>query len=218
MMFIREPESPAVRERTGVTSRLRDLPGLIREDRNFGVFLFACVLGSLGRIAMPYYVLYAGQRLHIGGVELGELTAAFLLSSTVLNLFWGAVADRMGFRAVFLGSLGLWIAGTAALFETASYLGLLCVMVAVGTGSGGFMMGQQNLVLEFGRREDLPLRIGAANSTTEAMGVIAPLAGGVIATAWSFRAVFAVAIAFKLLAGIVVLFRLREPRLGRLAG
>ncbi len=212
MWFIREPESPGVRERTGVIARLRDLPALVRADPNFGVFLLACMLGSLGRIGMPYYVLYAGQRLHIGGTELGELTGAFLLASTVLNLFWGTVADRMGFRAVFLGSLGLWIAGTLALFETTTYAGLLGVMVAVGTGSGGFVMGQQNLVLEFGRREDLPLRIGAANSTTEAMGVLAPLAGGVIATAWSFRAVFACAIAFKLAAALLVQLRLREPR------
>src|SRR5262245_2066520 len=214
MMFIREPESPGVRERSGVISRLRDLPGLVRADRNFGVFLFACVLGSFGRIAMPYYVLYAGERLHIGGSELGVLTAAFLLSSTVLNLFWGTVADRMGFRAVFLGSLGVWIAGTLALFETASFLGLVSVFVAIGMGSGGFVMGQQNLVLEFGRREDLPLRIGAANSTTEAVGVIAPLAGGVIAARYSFAAVFACAIAFKIAAAVLVQLRLREPRLG----
>ncbi len=214
MMFIREPESPGVRERTGVISRLRDLPELVRADRNFGVFLFACVLGSFGRIGMPYYVLFAGERLHIGGSELGVLTAAFLLSSTVLNLFWGTVADRMGFRAVFLGSLGVWIAGTLALFETASFLGLVAVFSAIGMGSGGFVMGQQNLVLEFGRREDLPLRIGAANSTTEAMGVIAPLAGGVIAARYSFAAVFACAIAFKIAAAVLVQLRLREPRLG----
>lgn len=217
MMFIREPESPEVRQRAGM-SRLRDLPALVRADRNFAVFLGACVLGSFGRIGMPYYVLYAGERLHIGGVELGELTAAFLLSSTVLNLFWGSVADRLGFRSVFLGSLGLWIAGTIALFNTETFRGLLGVFVAIGCGSGGFMMGQQNLVLEFGKREDLPLRIGAANSLTEATNVIAPLAGGLLATLYSFPAVFACGIAFKLLAGLLVLLRLREPRTAQLPG
>ena len=211
MMFLREPETPEVRERTGM-SRLRDLPALVRADRNFAVFLGACVLGSFGRIGMPYYVLYAGERLHIGGVELGELTAGFLLSSTVLNLFWGTVADRMGFRAVFLGSLALWIAGTVALFGMDSFTGLMGVFVAIGTGSGGFMMGQQNLVLEFGKREDLPLRIGAANSLTEATNVVAPLMGGLLASVYSFPAVFACGIAFKLLAGLLVLLRLREPR------
>jgi MFS family permease len=217
MMFLREPESPEVRERTGM-SRLRDLPPLVRADPNFAVFLGACILGSFGRIGMPYYVLYAGERLHIGGVELGELTAAFLLSSTVLNLFWGTVADRMGFRSVFLGSLGLWIAGTIALFETETFAGLVGVFVAIGCGSGGFMMGQQNLVLEFGKREDLPLRIGAANSLTEASNVIAPLAGGLIATLYSFPAVFACGIAFKLLAALLVLLRLREPRTAAISG
>jgi hypothetical protein len=47
------------------------------------------------------------------------------------------------------------------------------------------------------------------------MGIIAPLAGGVIATAWSFQAVFACAIAFKLAAAALVLLRLREPRTAR---
>jgi len=212
MMLIREPDSPAVRERTRVGSRLRDLAPLLRADPNFAVFLLAGVLASLGRLAMPYYVLYAQERLAIGGRELGVLTASFLLASSVLNLFWGVVADRMGSRAVFLGSLAVWIAGTLALFVTQSFLALNAVFAAIGCGFGGFQMAQQILVLEFGRREDLPLRIGAANSTTEAMGAITPLAGGLIATWFSFSAVFACAIAFKLAAALLVQLRLQEPR------
>ncbi|HTO71000.1 MAG TPA: MFS transporter [Myxococcota bacterium] len=218
MMAIREPDSPGVRERARVTSRVRDLGPLLRTDPNFGVFLVAGILGGLGRIAMPYYVLYAGERLAIGGKELGLLTAAFLLASSVLNLFWGVVADRMGSRAVFLGSLAVWIAGTFALFETTRFAGLVGVFVAIGCGAGGFQMAQQILVLEFGSREDLPLRIGAANATTEATGVIAPLAGGLLATWWSFGAVFACAIAFKALAALVVQLRLADPRARRAAG
>ena len=44
------------------------------------------------------------------------------------------------------------------------------------------------------------------------MGVIAPLAGGLIATWFSFSAVFACAIAFKLAAALLVQLRLQEPR------
>ncbi|HXZ84921.1 MAG TPA: MFS transporter, partial [Myxococcota bacterium] len=212
MMLIREPDSPGVRERTRVASRLRDLGPLLRADPNFAVFLLAGVLASLGRLAMPYYVLYAQDRLAIGGRELGLLTASFLLASSVLNLFWGVIADRMGSRAVFLGSLVVWIAGTLALLVTRSFLALNAVFVAIGCGFGGLQMAQQILVLEFGRREDLPLRIGAANSTTEAMGVVAPLLGGLLATWFSFRVVFASAIAFKLAAALLVQLRMREPR------
>ena len=70
------------------------------------------------------------------------------------------------------------------------------------------MMGQQILVLEFGAREDLPLRIGVLNASTEAMGVVAPLAGGVLATLLDFPAVFFCAIAFKLAAAALVVLAL----------
>jgi MFS family permease len=212
LFFIREPDSPAVRVRTGVAARLADLPVLLRSDRNFAVFLAACVLGALGRIAMPYYVLYARQTLAIGGRELGVLTAAFLLAATTLNLGWGLLADRTGFRAVFLASLAIWIAGTFMLLGVGSFAALVAVFVALGAGSGGFMMAQQILVLEFGSREDLPLRIGVVNAATEAMGVVAPLAGGALATFVDFPSVFFCAIGFKLAAATLVATRMREPR------
>jgi MFS family permease len=212
LLFIREPDSPAVRVRTGVAARLADLRPLLRADPNFAVFLAACVLGALGRIAMPYYVLYAQQTLEIGGAELGLLTAAFLLAATTLNLGWGLLADRTGFRVVFLASLAVWIAGTFMLLGAGSFSALVAVFVALGAGSGGFMMGQQILVLEFGAREDLPLRIGVVNAATEAMGVVAPLAGGALASFVDFPSVFFCAIAFKLAAATLVVVRMREPR------
>jgi MFS family permease len=201
-----------VREKSGIAARLADLPRLMRGDANFSVFLCACVLGAFGRGAMPYYVLYARQSLSIGGRELGALTAAFLLAATTLNVFWGSLADRAGFRIVFLSSLAVWIGGTFALFNATSFATLMGVFIAVGAGSGGFMMGQQNLVLEFGSRQDLPLRIGVTNSATEATGVLAPLAGGVLATAFGYPTVFMVAVAFKLAAALLVFAKLREPR------
>jgi len=212
LLFIREPDAPAVRVRTGVAARLADLPALLRADSNFTVFLAACVLGALGRIAMPYYVLYAQQTLAIGGHELGVLTAAFLLAATTLNLGWGLLADRTGFRVVFLASLAVWIAGTFMLLGAGSFSALVAVFVALGAGSGGFMMGQQILVLEFGAREDLPLRIGVVNAATEAMGVVAPLAGGALASFVDFPSVFFCAIGFKLAAAALVALRMREPR------
>ena len=64
-------------------------------------------------------------------------------------------------------------------------------------------------------RADLPLRIAVINAATEAMGVVAPLAGGVLATALDFPSVFFAAIAFKLAAAALVALRLREPRVSR---
>ena len=79
-------------------------------------------------------------------------------------------------------------------------------------GQGGFMMSSQNLVLEFGEREDLPMRIAVANSASELVGAIGPLLGGVIAMVWSYELVFGIAIGFQLAAIALVLRFVDEPR------
>ena len=77
---------------------------------------------------------------------------------------------------------------------------------------GGFLMAAQNMVLEFGNREDLPLRIAAANSAQEGVGAIGPLIGGVIVVFSGLEALFLTAGAFQLAAIALVLLRVDEPR------
>ena len=210
--FMREPESPSVRERSAFGTRLRDLPALLRRDREFTHYFLARALATMGRMSVPFYVLYARTKVEIGGSEIGALTLAFLLAQGGMNLAWGAIADRIGFRWVFLASLVLWIASALALMASASLGVLVGVMVGLGAGLGGFMMASQNLVLEFGSRENLPARIAVANSAAELVGAIGPLAAGLLSDAFSYVAVFWTAIAFQLAAIVWVGGFVREPR------
>ena len=73
-------------------------------------------------------------------------------------------------------------------------------------------MSSQNLVLEFGSRENIPMHIAVANSTSEAMGVVGPIAGGLLAATVSYTPVIVMAIVFKVLALAIMLFRVDEPR------
>jgi MFS family permease len=157
-------------------------------------------------------VIYAGTRTSIGGAQLGVLTLAFVLAQSVVNLLWGWIADRRGFRLVFLLSQTLWIGSGAVLLVSADYPVLIGVMIGLGAGLGGFMMAAQNLVLEFGSRHNLPLRIALANSSSELVGAIAPLSAGLLAAAVGYRAVFATAIAFQLAALLLMAVWVREPR------
>ena len=75
------------------------------------------------------------------------------------------------------------------------------------------MLSSQNMVLEFGKREDLPMRIALANSGSEFMGAVGPLLGGILASMFSYPPVFWLAIAFKVVAILVVLAFVDEPRL-----
>ena len=74
------------------------------------------------------------------------------------------------------------------------------------------MMSAQNMVLEFGSRQDLPLRIAVANSSSELVGAIGPLIGAALLLAFSHEVLFGVAIAFQIAAFLVVVRYVDEPR------
>jgi MFS family permease len=212
LLFVREPASPIVREPARVQDRLRDLPALLRSDPAFTRYFLARALATMGRMAVPFYVLYAASQMSLTGSQLGDLTGAFVLAQSAGNLLWGSIADRRGFRLVFLAALAVWIAAALLLMQTTEFAMLLGVFAGLGAGLGGFMMSAQNLVLEFGSRRNLPLRIAVANSSSEFVGAIGPILGGLLSVVSSYVAVFWTGIAFQMAAMVLVLLGVPEPR------
>jgi MFS family permease len=212
LLFVREPETPDVLARAGVGQRLRELPALLREDRAFTRYFLARALATMGRMAVPFYWLYAGSRMDLGGRDLGIVSGAFILAQSLGNLAWGIIADRRGFRFVFLVALSLWILAVLLLMGTQELSRLVVVFAALGAGFGGFQMSAQNLVLEFGRRRNLPMRIAVANSASELVAALGAVLGGVLVSVLSYVGVFWIAIGFQLAAVVIVAFFVDEPR------
>ncbi len=212
LLFMKEPVPPGRREAARVGQRLRELPALLRSDADFTRYFLARALAVMGRMSMPFYVPFANERLHIGGSELGELTFAYVFSMSASNLAWGLIADRTGYRLTFIAALCVWVGSVLLLMDAGSFELMIAVMAGLGAGQGGFMMSSQNLVLEFGSRQNLPMRIAVANSASELVGVIAPLLGGVLITVYGYAEVFWTGIAFQLAAISWVWIFVRDPR------
>ena len=137
---------------------------------------------------------------------------AFTLSATVSNLLWGLLADRYGFRLVFLLGIGLWIIATVGLLTTSGLVLTCTVFAGIGAAVQGFQNAGMNLTLEFGARDDLPLRIAIASTTAEFAGALGPLLGGGIAALFGYPALFGVSIAFLAVGGLMVILFVPEPR------
>ncbi|MAT83468.1 MAG: MFS transporter [Gammaproteobacteria bacterium] len=212
LAFMKEPEPPTLRPRSGLRQRLGEIPGLLRDDPAFTRYVVARSLATMGRMALPFYILFAGSSLALTGTNLGVLTVAFTLAGTVSNLLWGAMADRSGFRLVFLTSIGLWILATLVLVVSSGLAMTALVFVGIGAAVQGFQHASMNLTLEFGHRDDLPVRIAIANSASELAGTIGPLAGGVIAHMLGYPALFVVSVAFLIAGGLMVTMLVPEPR------
>ena len=213
MLIMREPESPEVRVQQNLRARLRDVPDLLRGDSGYRGYVLARALGAGGRMAFPYYAIYAGERMHLSGTGLGSLTFAFLTAQTLSNIAWGLLADRRGFRTVLALALSLWIGSLFVLMSAADLTVVAIAFVGLGAGMGGFEQSCTNLVLEFGKREDLPMRIAVAQTAEQAVTVVAPLLGGVlIETLSSYQPMFLLTALVQCAALAVTLLKVEDPR------
>ncbi len=211
LILVQEPEPPTVADRRSFGQYLREMPGFLRAEPAFARFVAARALSTLGRMALPFYILFAGESIGLSGETLASLTVAFTIAATLANLFWGWLSDQYGFRLCMLLSIGLWIAATLTLLLSANYWVVVAVFAAVGASQEGFRLGSISLPMEFGNREQTSLRLAIANTVSEGAGSIAPLLGGVVAAALGYGAVF-IGAGILLSIGFVVLLSVQEPR------
>jgi hypothetical protein len=74
-------------------------------------------------------------------------------------------------------------------------------------------MASQTMVLEFGDRQDIAMRLALTGTVEGALSAIAPVVGGLIAVGFSLTPVFALSILFELGAFFILLMRVNEPRM-----
>ena len=208
---VKEPDSIAVRPQLSLRERLRDVPALLAEG-NYRWFVIAQGLAMAGRIAAPFYILIATANMPLDGATIGILSLAFLGADTLSNLLWGYSGDRIGYRATFIAAQLCTLAGLALLALVAAPWAVILAFCAFGIGSSGYQMSAQTMVLEFGSREDLPMRIALSTTVEGGVSAIAPLIGGALLHWAGVEPLMIAATGLSLLALIALLLRVREPR------
>ena len=212
LAFTKEPRGVSLRKRENVVQSFRSLPRLLKENPPFARFFIVAALGSFGRMAMPFYILFAATQMDISGAMLGLLTTIWMLAGTVTNVFWGSIADRIGYRIVMIATLSMWTFAHCQLLFTDGIFGVVVFFVLFGTAFGGFNQARQNMVLELGVDKDIPLRIALSNMGINLVAAVGPLLGGVISLAFGYEVIFVICIVVQVIAlGIMVGF-VPEPR------
>lgn len=215
-LLMREPIPPTVRPKTSVRDRVKEMPALFREDPGFMFFTLTLILAMAGRAAAPFYILYASQTIELTGANIGLLSLAFLGADTISNLLWGYAGDKFGFRSVFLASLGVWIAATGLLMNVHDMQWIFVAFVGLGASQAGYMMAASTMALEFGKREDVAMRLALSGTAEGTMAAAGPLVGGIIAASLGYTWLFSVSIVFLLAAITLLVLRVEEPRNRRL--
>ncbi|MDP1632380.1 MAG: MFS transporter [Caulobacter sp.] len=209
---IREPAPPTIREPTRMRDRMRDIPGLIAADPAYRWFLVVQMLATSARIATPFYILHVGATMGLDGATLGLLTLAFLGADTVSNILWGYLGDRSGFRIVLLLSIAGWIAATVLLMTFNAPAAIFLAFCILGAAQAGYSMASQTMILEFGHRDDLSMRIGISATAEGVTATLGPLVGGAVADLLGYSVVFGASLGLLAAGFVVLLIAVREPR------
>jgi len=214
--LVREPEPPTVRSRSSIRERVRDLIPMLSSNPGFMYFMIARTFAIASRVAQPFYIIYVGKQIGFSGDVVGTLSLAFLGADTVMSVGWGYLADRYGFRSNFVIALAFWISSTVLLMNVTSPFWLFVAFFGLGAGNSGYQMSAQNIVFEFGHRDDMAMRLAFSNTAESVMSALGPLVGGVIAASLGYHAVFWVAIASEAIALVLLVALVEEPRKKRL--
>jgi MFS family permease len=215
--LVREPEPPTLRPKTHVMNRIREFPAMLKGNPPFLYFMIARTFAIASRIASPLYLIYAGKSVALSGGTIGALSFAYLIADTVANIGWGYLADRSGFRSTFIAALVFWIAATLLLMYAHTLPWIILAFFGLGAANSGYQMSAQNIVLEFGHRDDMAMRLALSSTAEGVMTTLGPFAGGLIAATLGFHAVFWLTIVCEVIALVLLLTLVEEPRKKRLA-
>jgi len=211
-LLLKEPEPPTVRAQARFRDRLRDFPQLIAQDKAYAAFLVVQMLATSARIATPFYILYVGKVMGADGATLGLLSFAFLGADTASNLLWGYLGDKTGFRVVLIASLIGWVGATLMLLNLHEPAWIFAAFALLGASLSGYMMAANTMILEFGDRDDLPMRIAVSATAESITATAGPLIGGVVAELYGYNVVFMASLGFLVSAFVVLVLAVRDPR------
>jgi MFS family permease len=211
-LLLREPEAIGARAVSPMMNTIREFPSLIRSDRHYALFLFVQMLATSARVATPFYIIYVARVIGGSGTTLGMLSFAFLIADTGSNLLWGYLGDKTGFRLVLILAVVTWAAATVMLMSLHVMTPIVIAFAGLGAAQAGYNMAVQTMVLEFGKRHDLPMRI-AVSATAEGITATAgPLIGGLVAQTFGYSVVFGASLGLLGVTLILLLVAVEEPR------
>jgi len=213
LSVVREPAAPSVTAAPGLGAYLRRVRRVLREDRNLTWFLLARGLNSVGMMAGGFYTVYALRFYSAPDWAVGLFTTALLAGQMIGNLVLGVVADRVGHLLPLNVGLGaVLVANLVAL--TAPSLEIFLVVFALhGIQLAAISVSGLNVLLEFAPAPSArPTYVGLGTTLVTPVAFGAPLVGGLMADAFGFRAVFAIASLGAVAAMALLVARVQEPR------
>lgn len=162
-------------------------------------------MGSSVNIALPMI----SQELVVNSILLSWITTSFLLTSTMLAVPFGRIADIYGMKKIYvMGIIFFTIATFLAALSPSAYF-LIFTRVLQGIGSSMiFVTGMAIITSVFPPRE-MGKAIGINVSAIFAGLVLGPLIGGILTQSLGWRSIFYIIVPLGIITTILAITQLR---------
>lgn len=191
---------------------------LLRRDRNFLAFLIVRLLAQFAMMSFAFYIVYGVRAFGMDEIIAGWLTATLTITQTVANVVMGWLGDRVGHRSMLVvGALATALSSLLA-WEARSIAWLYPVFILTGLANVAYWTIGMAFTVAFGTETERPVYIGLSNTLVAPFAIIAPLIGGWIADATSFRTTFLVSAWLGVGIVILLLLFVRDPHRVQPAG
>lgn len=212
LAITREPPDLTVKARTPMAAYFRQLPAILRANRNYARFVAARCITVLGTMALSFFIVYGSGRFALTGAQVGGLTATISTTQAVLYLVWGLIADRFGHKRVLcIGAACMAVAGLVAHW-TPGVAGLYAAFALMGAAVSAEMISSSSIVLEFAPADEQPTYVGLSNTLVAPFRTLAPILGGALASGLGYGALFLIAALVSTAGAAAMALGVREPR------
>ncbi|MFI9383839.1 MFS transporter [Kutzneria sp. NPDC052558] len=166
-----------------------------------------------GPIMVIYFAQVAGSYAAAASV-----LAVKMLASAAFEVPTGVLSDRLGRRGTMIAGAVAMVAAHVGYASAPGYGVLLAAVVLEGLATALWSGNNESLLydtlLEIGREGEFARHSGRVNSMFQIALAVAAAIGGVVAGAWSLRAVVVLSVVPQVLCLLVAL-GIREPRVHR---
>lgn len=216
LSLAREPAIENQKPSVSQLEYLRSLPDVLRRDRNFRIYLMSQMTFSLGAMATGFLTVYAVRTWDLTDAKASGFTAALQVGLALANLYFGFLSDRKGHKLTLEICMMLSILALVLAIVAPSFWWFFVIFFLQGAVNAGVIISGLSIIYEFTDAESRATYIGLANTIPGVVGAVAPLIGGWLAGAVSYRAMFLLASVIGGIAFILLRFAVREPRHQRL--
>jgi len=208
-----EETATPVTEEVHILEYYRNLPRILKAQKNFRNFLISDALLIAATMAGAFYAVHAIQKFDLSDSSAGFFTVMIMCSTVIGNMFFGYIADHYGHKV----NLVLAAASTAlscfmaVLAPDQRWYIIVFVGMAFQIGLSG--ISRLSIVAELCTEEERPTYVALTNLVTSPFILFGLIAGG-IASQFGYDAVFLIAGLLAVASALWMAFRVEEPREG----